>query len=262
MQPAPYTGRKRFLVVPEKQMRHMGNVMFQQVKAQNQYKLLPQAHPATQTVKRVGQKVARASGKLGKGYEWDFAVIREDDTMNAFVLPGGKVCVYTGLFKVCPSETALAAVLGHEAGHALANHAGEKLSKAWFAEWIVMLLCTLGIGDYTLMTWFQKLCLDLPNSRELETEADKIGLELMARACYDPREMPKVFSRMAAAHNSIARESKIAGYLSTHPSDKTRIEQQKEWLSEALALYDSKCGGVQQAFQESVHETRIPVKAI
>ncbi|CAM9823305.1 unnamed protein product [Phaeothamnion confervicola] len=98
---------------------------------------------AARTVRRVGRAVAAASGNIGRSFEWDFLVIRDDQT-NAFVLPGGKVCVFTGLFKVCPTEDALAAVLAHEVGHAVANHFGEKLSKAFVVNLLLLGLVLMG----------------------------------------------------------------------------------------------------------------------
>ncbi|CAN0395624.1 unnamed protein product, partial [Ectocarpus sp. 8 AP-2014] len=188
---------------------------------------------ATQTVERVGKRIAEASGL--KGCTWEFIVVR-DENMNAFVLPGGKVVVFTGLLEVTPNEDALASVLGHEVGHVVANHAGEKLSKSFLKEGLLLLLFAVtGFEYFDVARSIGSLVFDLPNSREMEREADFIGLQLMSKACFDPHEMPETFGRMEATTKEKGI-SKGPAYLSTHPADAERIAKQKEWMDSAIQV--------------------------
>ncbi|CAN0288853.1 unnamed protein product [Pylaiella littoralis] len=230
---APFTQRKRFMMVARdgEFLKGISQSNWASVKQQYGPNILPKAHRATQTVERVGKRIAEASGL--KGCKWEFIVVK-DDSMNAFVLPGGKVVVFTGLLGVTPNEDALASVLGHEVGHVVANHAGEKLSKSFLKEGLLLLLFAItGFEYFDVLRTIGSLVFDLPNSREMEREADFIGLQLMSKACFDPHEMPLTFGRMEAMTKKKG-VSKGPAYLSTHPADDERIAKQNEWMDSAL----------------------------
>ncbi|CBJ29012.1 metallopeptidase Oma1 [Ectocarpus siliculosus] len=230
---APYTHRKRFMIISRdgEFLKGISKSNWASVKEECGPNILPSTHQATQTVERIGKRIAQASGL--KGCTWEFIVVR-DDSMNAFVLPGGKVVVFTGLLEVTPNEDALASVLGHEVGHVVANHAGEKLSKSFLKEGLLLLLFAVtGFEYFDVARSIGGLVFDLPNSREMELEADFIGLQLMSKACFDPHEMPETFGRMEATTKEKGI-SKGPAYLSTHPADAERIAKQKEWMDSAI----------------------------
>jgi predicted Zn-dependent protease len=172
--------------------------------------------------------------------EFDGAVIDDPKQQNAFALPGGKVAVYTGIFPVAQSTGGLAVVLGHEIAHALARHGAERMSQGLVAEaggtflnaWLGgspsanTVLAAYGLGA--------QLGVLLPYSRTQESEADHIGLILMARAGYDPREALGFWQRMERSGGGSAPPE----FLSTHPSHGTREQQIRDWLPEALRYYE------------------------
>lgn len=188
---------------------------------------MPAHHPAMALVRRVGTRIARAvSDSYGggfqehmKGLEWEFAVINSPE-VNAFVVPGGKVVIYAGLLDVIDSEDELAAVLAHESAHVLARHAAERLMQAGTLE-IVRMVAYWGFGLPIPGAPLQAVFF-LPNSRKAETEADLIGVQVMARACFDPRASMTMFEKLGKA------EQKAGGYvpkmLRTHPLSTDRIK--------------------------------------
>lgn len=254
---APFTKRKRFIVVNRDGdfMKRMGHQTLQSVKAQYEGKILPKTHPAVRTVERVGARIAGVSGL--EGCKWEFVVV-QDKTLNAFALPGGKVVVFTGLFEVTPNEDSLASVLGHEVGHVVANHGGEKVSKSFLKQAVLWGLYSItGVDAFGLGNVVGAFFFELPNSREMEREADFIGLQLMAKACFDPHEMPKTFARMRDANKQKAR---TPAYASTHPTDDERIAKQTEWMDSAEQEYEkSGCSTEAQLFQDVLQQTRRPI---
>ncbi len=175
------------------------------------------------------------------GYPWEFTVIDDPETVNAFALPGGKVVVYTGILPLTKDDAGLATVLGHEIGHAIARHGVERMSTGMLAEiGATGLEVILGGGGSseerkTVHQAFgigTSLGVIMPFERSQESEADHIGLNLMAMAGYDPREASAFWQRMAAESKKQPPE-----FLSTHPTDERRIDQIKKWLPEALKLY-------------------------
>lgn len=230
---APFTNRKRFMLVTRdgEFMKGVTANTWASVKKQYASQILPKTHQASQTVEKIGARIAEASGL--EGCDWEFLVVK-DESMNAFALPGGKVVVFTGLFEATPNADALASVIGHEVGHVVANHGGEKLSKSFVKEGLLLLLFAATGFEYSdVARSVGNLVFDLPNSREMETEADYIGMQLMAKACFDPHEMPRTFTRMKAEQKKRG-VSKGSPYLSTHPADDDRIAKQEEWMDAAL----------------------------
>lgn len=184
----------------------------------------------------IGKRIAAYSHK--PNWEWEFKLIDKAKTLNAFALPGGKVAVYTGLYAPLQNEASLAAVMGHEVAHAIARHGAERISRTMVLQLGVKavdinmqdskhrtsVLGALGVGS--------QVGLMLPFSREMELEADGVGLMYMAKAGYDPREAVHFWDRF----------SKLGGgtpeLLSTHPAGSTRIENLKRLMPAAIAEYD------------------------
>ena len=188
-------------------------------------------------VRKVGEKIARAADK--PDYKWEFRVIDDPEMANAFAVPGGKVAVYTGLFPVARDEAGLAVVLGHEVAHALLRHAGERMSQGQIVQILgVGLSAALGSNPQLANTVMQAYGITaglgyiLPFSRSQESEADHVGLILMAKAGYDPKVSLEVWERMERKERGAPPE-----YLSTHPGYETRTQQLKAWIPEASKSY-------------------------
>lgn len=182
----------------------------------------------TEKVVEIGKRIAKASGK---GFDWQFTLFESKDA-NAFCLPGGKVGVYTGIVPVAKTNAALAAVIGHEVGHAVLRHAGERMSQALLVTGVLLTvdqvmkdskMRDLALGALGIGAQFGVL---LPYSRIHETEADRVGLEYMARAGYDPKESVELWLRMAKMGGPTPPE-----FLSTHPDPLARAADLRAHLA-------------------------------
>jgi len=233
---APYTRRSQLMLVSADEETKLGATAFKEVLAKNRVDPRPAVNgPVADT----GTRIARVAER--PDYEWRFVVIDDPKQQNAFCLPGGKVAVYSGIFPIAQDTNGLAVVLGHEIAHALARHGAERLSQGLAAQAGGSLLGTLlgsspsanavlaayGVGAQVGVL--------LPFSRTQESEADHIGLILMARAGYDPHGALAFWQRMERA----AGGGSPPEYLSTHPSHGTREQQIEAWLPEALRYYDA-----------------------
>jgi predicted Zn-dependent protease len=184
--------------------------------------------------------------EMANQFQWEVTVIKDDKTMNAFALPGGKIAVYTGIFPVAKTEAGLAAVLGHEVTHALARHGAERMSQGQLTNVTLQVLGTAAgtAGDNAMLGQAAMAALGagvqvgvlLPFSRKHESEADYIGILLAADAGYDPRESVHLWERM----EQVSGGKGPSEFLSTHPGHETRIEQLKKWMPEAMAIYQTK----------------------
>jgi predicted Zn-dependent protease len=200
-------------------------------------------------VRRVGQRIAVASEELldetGRGtdirnYKWEFNLIEDDKTVNAWCMPGGKVAVYTGLLPYSQDENGLAVVVGHEVAHAIAKHGNERMSQGLLAQFgaIGLSLALSGSPGVTSNIFMQaygvgtQVGVLLPYSRVQESEADHIGLILMAKAGYDPHGAIALWQRMNAKGGSRAPE-----FLSTHPAPESRIRNIESQIPEAMKYY-------------------------
>jgi len=233
---APYTGRQQLLLISEGEEMALGVQAYREVLKKEKISTDPKSNAL---VKGVGTRIAAVAQK--PGYSWEFTVIDNAKTVNAFALPGGKVAVYTGILPYTQTEAGLAFVLAHEVGHALARHGGERMSQ--------QLLLQLGQQGLNLAIASKSpVAIDaintgyglastvgvtLPFSREQEYEADKIGLILMAKAGYDPREAPAFFERMMRA----SKQASPPEFLSTHPTDQHRIRNLNAMIPEAMRYY-------------------------
>ena len=246
----PYTGRSQLLMMPVSEEMQMGVQAYAQVKSDP--KMKPSTDPREiEPGKRVATRVIEAAkrskySEMANQFEWEVTVIKDDRTMNAFALPGGKIAVYTGIFPVAKTEAGLAAVMGHEVVHALARHGAERMSQNQLANAGLQVAgAALGAsGASPLLTQGAMAALGvgaqvgvlLPFSRAHESEADYIGVLLAADAGYDPRESIALWQRMAQASEGKSPSE----FMSTHPSHGTRIKQLEEWMVEAIPIYQSK----------------------
>ena len=194
---------------------------------------------AIEQVRRVGRRIAEATGRTD--YQWEFNLI-EDKQANAFCLPGGKVAVYTGILPITRDDSGLAAVLGHEVSHAIARHGGERVTQTLLVQMgLAATQVALARNDPAVVQQVTALLgagatvgLLLPWSRAPESEADHLGLIFMAKAGYDPHAALDLWNRMGEAAKGRDRPPE---YLSTHPSEETRIKQIEAWIPEALQFY-------------------------
>jgi predicted Zn-dependent protease len=232
---APYTHRSQLVLVSAEEESQLGTQAFNQVLSKARVDNRP---ALLGPVEQVGRRLAAVADR--PAYKWRFVVLDDAKQVNAFCLPGGKVAVYTGLFPVAESTTGLAVVLGHEIAHALARHGAERISQAEVAQLGGSLLGALfgtGPGSSAVLTAYglgTQVGVLLPFSRTQESEADHIGLLLMARAGYDPRGALAFWKRMESAGGSGTPE-----FLSTHPSHGAREQQIAAWLPEAMRYYDA-----------------------
>lgn len=241
----PYSGRKHAILVDIGTERELGAQTFKQVitEAKMTGRLLPQNHRASIAVRRVGSRIAAvASDGMGGGFQshmqglnWEFAVIHSPE-VNAFVVPGGKVVVYTGLLRLLRTDDELAAVIAHEAGHVLARHVAERLTQGSVVE-LVRIIAYWAFG-LPIPSGPLAAVIFLPNSRKAETEADVIGVQLAARACFDPSAAVDVFSKLGAEEAKHGGNA-IPAVLRTHPVSSDRIKRIKEMLPKAEALREA-----------------------
>jgi hypothetical protein len=232
----PYTGRKQLMLVDEKTERELGVSAYQEVLGQSRISTEPRE---VEPVRRVGRRIAATVNE--PDFKWEFNTIVDDKTMNAWCLPGGKIAFYTGIFPVLEDEAGMAFVMGHEVGHAIMHHGAERMSQQLVAGGAATLAgAYLGAKDpekgQAILAAFgvaTQVGVLLPFSRKHEAEADRVGLELMAKAGYDPRAAVRVWKKMAQMTGKQPPE-----WLSTHPSHESRIEDLESRMSEAVAIYD------------------------
>lgn len=238
----PFTGRKQLRTMKPAQEMQLGLQSYQQILNDNRENLLTSG-PVVDATREIGARLARAAANEDPGFDWAFNVI-DSPQANAFALPGGYTAVYTGLIPIAENEDGLAVVMGHEIGHALAHHGAERMAQQNMQR-IVGAGVSLGSGgmDYgaqrAVMGVFGGISqygYALPFSRSHESEADYIGLILMSRACYDPREAPKLWERMGANAGQTPPE-----FQSTHPSPETRVNDFIGWMPEAIEVYNQSC---------------------
>lgn len=228
------TGRRQLHLFPQSQMNEMGAAAFLQMQSEV---------PVTKdpVVNRYVDCVASAmTSQLKGGRSWEVLVFK-DDTANAFALPGGKIGVHTGLLKVAKNQDQLAAVIGHEIGHVLADHSNERVSTSFATNAGLQVIAALTGGGGSaeqqlamgLLGVGAQYGILLPFSRTQESEADVIGLQLMAQAGFDPRASVALWENMDKAGGG----GEPPEFLSTHPSHGTRIKGLQRDMPEAMKLY-------------------------
>jgi predicted Zn-dependent protease len=228
----PMTGRSQLQLVSPTQEAQMGLDAYKEILGKAK---LSADSSVNALVNRVGTRIAAATGR--KDLAWEFTAIDDPKTANAFALPGGKVAVYTGILPVTRDEAGLAAVLGHEVAHVLARHSAERISRQLALQFGVDWLGgAVGVNPQLTQAGGAILvsAIQLPWGRSQESEADHLGLLYMAKAGYDPHAARDLWVRMAQAGKGSSRPPE---FLSTHPSEETRIQQIDAWLPEALRYY-------------------------
>ncbi len=241
------TGRNQLALLSENELRTMAAQEYQQFLSQNRVVTANSSRDA-EMVRRVGQRLTNAitqyySQKGLKeelaGYQWEYNLV-DSKEVNAWAMPGGKMVVYSGLLPVTQNEAALAVVIGHEITHALAKHGNERMSQTLLAQGIQVVGGVLTSGNERISNIFNNVYgpaasigVLLPNSRKQELEADRFGLIFTAMAGYNPQEAVPLWERMAAA----SQGNRPPEFLSTHPSEETRIERLKALMPEALKYY-------------------------
>lgn len=226
-------GRNQLILLPDSQMDQMGVAAYQDMKTKQP---LSNNSATNSYVLCVANAITAALPERGN---WEVNVF-VDDSANAFALPGGKIGVNSGLLKVAQTQDQLATVLGHEVGHVLAKHSNERMSIQYATQNSMQLLQTIA-GEPTpqkqqvfgLLGLGTQYGVSLPFSRKHEAEADLIGLQLMAKAGFDPRQSINLWQNMAAANSGEPPE-----FMSTHPSNNTRINGLQAHMDDAMALYN------------------------
>lgn len=229
------TGRKQLIVLPDSQMDQLGAQSFDQMKQQQPTTNDPRY---VNYVKCITGPITDQARGMTPVEKWE-TVVFKDDSANAFALPGGKIGVHTGIIPVAKTDAQLAAVLGHEVGHVIARHGSERMSQGMVAQIGMVgtqaalgnsatsgpILAALGLGT--------QVGILLPFGRTQESEADQIGLDLMAKAGFDPRQAVELWKNMAAASGGKSPPE----FLSTHPSSATRIKDIEAHLPKAMEFY-------------------------
>ncbi len=237
--------RKQFMMLSEKQVESMSLQSYNQsLKTANDKKTLNTDPVLVERIRGISNRLIAQTTVFrpdAKNWKWDVNV-EKNDQVNAYCMPGGKIMVYSGLVdKLKATDDELAAVIGHEISHALREHGRERMSLAYAEKGgIALLAAVLGstkntqtgvaLGAATLGT---QLFFALPNSRTQETEADRMGLELAARAGFNPNAAISLWTKMAQSGGK-----KPAEFLSDHPSDKTRIEDLSNLIPTVMPLYE------------------------
>jgi predicted Zn-dependent protease len=240
------TGRKQLSLVPNDQIIAMSKEQYTKVLQENKINM-PQDQ--AELVKRVGLRIQKAveqymaqqnrSADL-TGFAWEFNLIQDDKTVNAWCMPGGKVAFYTAIMPICADENGVAVVMGHEVAHAIANHGAERMSQQMAAQ-MGMNVLSAAMGQNPTATqdiFMQAVGMGtnlgmLKFSRKHESEADHMGLIFMAMAGYDPNGAPKFWERMSAGSGG----QQPPEFMSTHPSHETRIKDLQSWIPEAMKYY-------------------------
>ncbi len=237
----PFTGKSTLNFYPNSQVFPMAFAQYDQFLEENK---VVEGTADVRTIEKVGQRIATAAerwltanGYPGylKDYRWEYHLV-QDETVNAWCMPGGKIVFYTGILPICQGETGIAVVMGHEVAHALADHGAQRMSAGTLQQ-IGAVAGNIAIQDPETRNAFNQayglgstVGVMLPFSRSHETEADRIGLQIMAIAGYNPDEAAELWKRMNAHSNGAPPE-----FLSTHPSNETRISNLTQWAPAAKA---------------------------
>ena len=225
------TGRSQFIMMPENQIDQMGLQAFNTLKRDKKISLNPQYNKTTRCIARAITSVT--------GGKWE-VVVFEDNSPNAFALPGNKIGVHTGMLQLVDNQGQLAAVIGHEVGHVLSKHSNERASQEMavsqglnILQALTMPSSSLGQLGFGLLGVGAQYGVLMPFSRTQESEADIIGVDLMAKAGFDPRNSITLWQKMEQA----TQGKQPVEFMSTHPSHATRIQDLEQHMPQAMALF-------------------------
>ncbi len=228
------TGRRQFNMFSLEQDKQLGGEAYADAMAQSKRIT---SGPQYAQVKRVVERLIPVVDD--PGFEWEFNVIDDPKTVNAWCMPGGKIAVYTGILPVAQDDAGLAVVLGHEIAHAVARHGTERMTTQGVGSVGLSILASqfeTAAKHQEALLLATDLLVFKPWGRDNELEADEIGLMYMAKAGYDPRQASEFWKRMAALSGGGAAGSGLEQYFSTHPSNAERIARLERLLPKALAL--------------------------
>ena len=231
----PFTGRSQLMLTSPSEEAQLGEQAWKEVLSQNRVSGNSKYNIA---LKRIGANLAKVANK--PDYKWEFIVF-ENAEPNAFCLPGGKVGVYSGLFQYTANDAELSAVVGHEIGHAIARHGGERMSQSAVQEVGAQAVATTlngksaGTVQAAMIAYSAgtNLGVMLPYSRTHEYEADKLGLVYMAKAGYNPNASITFWQKFG----KLSQTGTLGEFFSTHPMSEKRIEEMKAYLPTALDMY-------------------------
>jgi predicted Zn-dependent protease len=243
---APVTGRQQFMLVSEDQAIEASTEAYQQVIQKEQGKVNNEPTLERRVEEITGRLVAQAVKYRPETeqWKWEVVVIDEPETLNAWAMAGGKMAIYTGIInKLRLSDDEIAQIMGHEIGHALAKHTAERMSVATAQQIGLQVAASiLGTGSMTNQMALQAAAIattvgvQLPNSRKQESEADRIGIELAAKAGYDPNAAVSLWQKMIEATGQRGKSD----FLSTHPAGEKRIESLSAMVPQMMPYYQDR----------------------
>jgi predicted Zn-dependent protease len=233
----PVSGRKQLVLVSEEQAQASSAQAYTQTMSEAQKKGKLSSDAALNArVKRITDRLITQAGNMyapSREWKWSVAVL-DEPALNAWCMPGGKMAIYTGVVhKLALTDDEIAQIMGHEIAHALLGHGRERMSRAMAMQGGVLLGSIVAGQDLSALTPVADIALTLPNSRTGETEADRYGIELAARAGYDPRAAVRLWEKMGAASGNGPPQ-----FLSTHPSPDNRIQALNELVPKMMPIYE------------------------
>lgn len=223
LEEVPVSGRKRFNIISPVLEEQIAEGRYKQMKQNHNGRILPESDNRVKQIRKVLDSLIPSSGMADK--DWTVDVIDSEET-NAFVIPGRHVFVFTGILPVCQTEDGLATVLGHEIGHAVANHIAEGMTRSFVLLAAALCLELVAGLDGSISRLLLSLVFERPHSRMQESEADYLGLMMMSQSCHDPAEAIEFWRRMQEAEKD---RPITPQYLSTHPSSHSREAKLKDW---------------------------------
>jgi predicted Zn-dependent protease len=233
----PVSGNKAFLLTSASTENQQGDEAYKEI-LKKEKEITGTAQ--SKMVEEIGKRIAAVANE--PDFKWEFKTLQSDEP-NAFCLPGGKVAVYTGIFKYVGNEAGLATVMGHEIGHAIARHGGQRMTQQMITGGLLAGVAAVGFTKLDGMKKTMAMAalgagvtygIILPFSRSEETEADEIGLILMSRAGYDPNEAVAFWDRFSKANSSAPME-----FMSTHPNSTNRREHLRSLVPKAMTDYNN-----------------------
>jgi len=252
------TGRRRFVALTPDQTKKIAKVEFQQLLEDLGPDILPDRHPIYERVVNVSNRILQGNKDIRQIYDksWTITVV-DQPVKNAFVLPSGNIFVFKGMLDLCENDDQLGIILGHEMAHTVLGHVPEKLTMASFVQMVLLVPMAVlwavlpNDGVALVANWFIdqviKLIVDLPFSRDMEMEADEVGLKMAAKACFDVREAPALWGLMELMSEDPMETDRDLEFVSTHPCHGTRQESLSAQLSAALAIrFDCGCAKLDQ----------------